>query len=256
MPTSRYTALLDERAALVAEGKAMFDRAEAEGRDLTDDERMRDDAINARLDILGADISREEARRKREAAVGHEQPRITGMHNRAADKPWGYELGVRVVEKPDGTRALGGVRDAGHVALGACMQAIFAAAQGSPVDVRFLAAASGGNTSDPSLGGFSVGTLLSNFLMQMGAEASVLLPYCNVIDLGEGVDSIEAPYITDTSRATGSRFGAYGARAPRYRMPTLNPSSLISRRAAREASSVVATGAGRTRFFHSFWSGR
>lgn len=208
MATSRYTAMLDERAALVAEGKAMFDAAA--GRDLTAEERERDDAINVRLDALAADISREEKRREREASVGYERPadpRISGLHDRAADKPWGYELGVRVIDKPDGTRALGGVRDAGHVALGACMQAIFAAAQGSPVDVRFLAAASGGNTSDPSLGGFSVGTLLSNFLMQIGAEASVLLPYCNVIDLGEGVDSIEAPYITDTSRATGSRFG-------------------------------------------------
>lgn len=210
MVTSRYTALLDERARLVAEGEATFQAAEAAGRGLTAEEQAADDAREMRLAEIRSEIAAEDRRRQRQAEVGAGGPapaRITGVHDRAADKPWGYELGVRVVEKPDGTRVLGGVRDAGHVALGACMQAIFAAAQGSPVDVRFLAAASGGNTSDPSLGGFSVGTLLSNFLMQMGAEASVLLPYCNVIDLGEGVDSIEAPYITDTSRATGSRFG-------------------------------------------------
>lgn len=211
MATSRYTALLDERAKLVAEGEATFQAAEAAGRGLTAEEQAADDARESRLAAIRTELAAEERRSARQAEVGGNAPapvapRISGLHDRAADKPWGYELGVRVIDKPDGTRALGGVRDAGFVALGHAMQAIFAAAQGGAVDMRFLAAA-GGNTSDPSLGGFSVGTLLTNFLMQMGAESSQLLPYCNVIDLGEGVDSIEAPYITDTSRATGSRFG-------------------------------------------------
>lgn len=209
MATSRYTAMLDERAALVAEGKAMFDAADAAGRDLTDDERSRDDAINARLSTLGADISREEGRRERERQVGYEgreNVRITGVHDRAVDKPWGYELGVRLIDKPDGTRAFGGVKNATDAALGDCLQAIFRAGMGGPIDQRLFAAA-GGNTSDPSAGGFSVGTDLSMALMQMGAEASMLLPYCNVIEISAGSDSIEAPYITDTSRATGSRFG-------------------------------------------------
>ena len=207
MATSRYTAWLDERAALVAEGKAMFDAAEAGGRDLTADERVRDDAINARLDTLNADISREDARREREAAVGYEAPRITGGHNRAGDKPWGYELGVRIVER-DGVRALGGIKNAGDVALGHAMQSIFRAASGGTIDPRLIqAAASGGNTSDPGAGGFSVGTDLSMMLLEMGMEGSMLLPYCNVIEISAGADGIEAPYFEYTSRATGSRFG-------------------------------------------------
>lgn len=211
MVTSRYTAWLDERAALVAEGKAMFDRAEAEGRDLTADERLRDDAINASVEVLNANISREEARRERERAVGHkaeDYPTITGGHNRAGDKPWGFDLGVRLAERPDGTRKFVGVKNATDVALGECMQAIHRAATTGIIDQRLIqAAASGGNTSDPAAGGFSVGTDLSMALMMMGADASILLPYCNVIEIGPGSDGIEAPYITDTSRATGSRYG-------------------------------------------------
>lgn len=211
MATSRYTAMLDERAALVAEGKAMFDRAEAEGRDLTAEERLRDDAINARIEVLDGDITREETRSKREAVVGYEgreKPRITGLHDRAADKPWGYEFGVRMVDKPDGTRAFGGIRNAGDVALGHAMQAIFKAGQGYDIDPRLLqAAASGGNTSDPAAGGFSVGTDLSMMLMEMALESSMLLPYCTMVEISAGSDSLEAPYFEYTSRATGSRFG-------------------------------------------------
>lgn len=211
MATSRYTAMLDERAALVAEGKAMFDRAEAEARDLTADERLRDDAINARIEVLDGDIAREETRSKREASVAVNapapvSPRISGLHDRAADKPWGYELGVRLIDKPDGTRAFGGIRNAGDVALGHAMQAIFRAGQGGPIDPRLFAAA-GGNTSDPAAGGFSVGTDLSMMLMEMALEASLLLPYCTVIEISAGSDSLEAPYFEYTSRATGSRFG-------------------------------------------------
>jgi len=207
MATTRYSELLQERADLTAAGEAVFKAAEAENRALTAEERTADDAREARLQAIGEEIAAEERRRARQAAVGASVPAITGGHNRAADKPWGYEQGVRVVEGKDGVLKLGGVPRAVDVALGACMQAVFRAAQGGAVDPRFLAAASGGQTSDPSLGGFSVGTMLTMALFEMGAEASMLLPYCNTIQLPDGVDEIKAPYFTDTSRATGSRFG-------------------------------------------------
>ena len=207
MATTRYSGLLQERADLTAAGEAVFRAAEAEGRGLTAEEQAADDAREERLQAIRSEISVEERRRARQSEVGASVPTITGGHNRAADKPWGYELGVRVIETPDGPK-LGGVKGAAETALGACMQAIFHAAQGGTMDPRFLyAAAAGGNTSEPALGGFSVGTMLSMALFEMGARASQLLPYTNGIVLSEGTDSIEAPYFTDTSRATGSRFG-------------------------------------------------
>jgi len=65
----RYQALLQERADLVNEAKAIFAAAETEGRDLTDVEKGRDDAINARLTALAGDIAREERRRENERTV-------------------------------------------------------------------------------------------------------------------------------------------------------------------------------------------
>jgi len=65
----RYQSLLQERADLVKEAKAIFAKAETEGRDLTADEANRDDAINARLTALNGEISREERRRENERTV-------------------------------------------------------------------------------------------------------------------------------------------------------------------------------------------
>lgn len=65
----RYQALLQERADLVNEAKGIFAAAEADGRDLNEQEKQRDDAINARLTALNGEISREERRRENERTV-------------------------------------------------------------------------------------------------------------------------------------------------------------------------------------------
>jgi len=64
-----YQALLQERADLVAEGKRMFEAADASGDVLTVEQKTRDDAINARLDEIAGDLERHEKRRERERAV-------------------------------------------------------------------------------------------------------------------------------------------------------------------------------------------
>lgn len=211
MATNRYTGLLAERAELVAEARGAIDAASAGNRGLTADEQKRDDEIDARLQAIATETALLERQLAREASLALSGPAavatLSQMHDRAEDRPWGHELGVRLIEQPDGTRALGGVKFAAETALGACLQAIMRAGGGGPIDPRFFAGPSGGNTGDPAAGGFSVGTDLSAFLFQLGAEASVLLPYCNSFEVSQDSDSIEAPYITNTSRATGSRFG-------------------------------------------------
>lgn len=80
-----YKALLQERSDLIREGKTLFEQAEAESRDLTADEKSRDDAINTRVSALNADIARHETRRERERstpATAHIE-----MHERIEDDP-------------------------------------------------------------------------------------------------------------------------------------------------------------------------
>lgn len=65
----RYQVLLQERADLIREQAAIFDRAEREGNALSDEDKRRDDEIAARLEALSDDIRREERRREAERLV-------------------------------------------------------------------------------------------------------------------------------------------------------------------------------------------
>lgn len=67
--SKQYLALQQKRADLIAEGKRLYEAAEAAGRELTNDEKARDDAINVDLDGVNADLARHEKRRARELAA-------------------------------------------------------------------------------------------------------------------------------------------------------------------------------------------
>ncbi len=69
------------------------------------------------------------------------------------------------------------------------------------------AAASGLNAGTPSEGGFLIQTQFSDRLLNRAREESVLMPLCADIPVAEGFDGVELPYINETSRATGSRWG-------------------------------------------------
>ena len=64
--TTRYQKYIQERADLVKEAKELF--ANADG-DLTEEQKQRDDAINARLETLAGEIEREERMRAYERHV-------------------------------------------------------------------------------------------------------------------------------------------------------------------------------------------
>lgn len=63
MPTTAYSTALQDRADLIRESEAVYAKAKAEGRNLTADERKRDDEITDKLGALAVTISEEEARR-------------------------------------------------------------------------------------------------------------------------------------------------------------------------------------------------
>lgn len=190
---TRYQALIQERTDLVAEGRALFEAAEQANRELTDEERTRDDAINARLGLIAGELEREERRRERERTVealpdnGAPPPNGNGTwtagRDRAADRPW--------------------------ASLGEFLQAVARfQSPGGVADPRlFRAEVSGASSGVPSDGGFLVGSDFSRMLLDRGQEAAVLAPLCATVEIGANSDGLEAPYIDETSRATGSRWG-------------------------------------------------
>jgi HK97 family phage major capsid protein len=207
---NRYRALLQEKADLVTEGKAIFEQAEADGRPLTDEEKTRDDQIQARIEALGEDLAREERRRERERnapAVPAAEMRISEIRDLAQDKPWGYDTFHMSAEefgrvRPEQTALY---RDA---ALGEFLQAVaHAGSPGGHIDTRLYGAASGANVAVPSEGGFLVGKDQTYGLLEAGMQSSMLAGYCQTIPISANSDGLEAPMIDETSRANGSRWG-------------------------------------------------
>ncbi len=174
-------------------------------RPLTEAERETAKKITAELDQINATIKFEEqalAYDREEAAPvdkpaprsGKETPTATAARLGGSKNPWGdcsTEKGL-------------------WAALGHNLKAIADAGKGGAVDPRLMqpsAAASGLNTSVGSEGGFLVRTDFSTALLDRAMEQSVVANRCTMIDIGDGSDGIELPYVDETSRANGSRWG-------------------------------------------------
>jgi HK97 family phage major capsid protein len=172
---SRYLALKQERFDLTAE---------ARGLDLSTEEgKTRLGAIEAQIAGVDVELLAEERRREleRTAPIAETSP-VTHSHDRAADAPW---------------------ESFGHF-----LQAVAAAGTpGGAHDPRLYAVASGANVANSADGGFLVRTEWSSDLLNKATQAATLAPLCQTVTLGDGADSLEAPIIDETSRATGSRWG-------------------------------------------------
>ncbi len=99
--------------------------------------------------------------------------------------------------------------DKPFASFGEQLHAVMAAATpGGSVDPRlYKAGPSGSSTGVASDAGFLVQTDFSLTLMEKAVESAQLLPLCDSIEASENSDSLTAPYIDETSRATGSRWG-------------------------------------------------
>jgi HK97 family phage major capsid protein len=184
---SMYKVLLEERTNLVAEGKRLFEAADAEARGLTDDEKGRDDAINARLGVIAEDLAREEKRRERErvAAAVTFDGNITGQRDLAAERPF--------------------------ASLGEQLQAVRSAYQaGAMPDPRLLrinALPLGLSVGAPSDGGFLMQSDFVASLWQRAYDQGVILNRTFKVPIGDLSDSVKIPAVDETSRVAGSRWG-------------------------------------------------
>jgi HK97 family phage major capsid protein len=201
----RLKELEGDREARRAELKDVLAAAAKDKRPLKEDERTKASTLTADLEQIEATIKFEQqaldwdrtdapavdkpasAKGGKEAAAA---ARLGGSRN-----PWGDCSTERGME----------------AALGAFLQAVADHGKGKAVDPRLFtspqAAASGLNTSVGSEGGFLVRTDFSTALLEKAMDEAVLANRCTTIDIGEGSDGIELPYVDESSRATGSRWG-------------------------------------------------
>lgn len=181
--------LQQKKADLGKEADAIFNAAQADDRKLTEEERQRCDVIEDEIKSINDDIKRAQRQEDREREIiiesQKQEPHKEDQEAETTGKKHFFTL------------------------LGEFAQCVISASRpGGPV---FKAAASGMNTLVGSEGGFLVDKQLSTMLLERAMEASMLASRCARVPIGEGFDGLKAPYIDETSRATGSRWG--GVRA-------------------------------------------
>jgi HK97 family phage major capsid protein len=145
------------------------------------------------------------------ATLKHEETRLDWERNSApAIDPAAPAQAAPTRGKAQGANPWGdtSTKEGFSAALGAFLVAVANASRpGGTIDPRLLGAASGLNTAVGADAGFLVRTDFSTQLLNRAIEQSVLAQRCNTIEIGDGFDGIELPFIAETSRANGSRWG-------------------------------------------------
>lgn len=189
---------IQERADLKAEAMTLFEKAERSA-----DEETRLVGIETKIAALDKDIAR--------LAALQQDERVAA----------GAAAGATIQVGAD--RAL--EREA---TLGEVMQAMVYASPAFPAhrkavilpkgiaphvaavlreDGALHAAASGASSGVPESGGVLVRNAWNTSLLERVQETAKIAPLCFDMPIGEGEDGVEAPFVDETSRATGSRWG-------------------------------------------------
>lgn len=216
-----------KQSALKVEGRGIFAIA-ADKR--TPEQVARLTAIDGEVDALvaaeaalatkAATIASELVRAERYADTERAQAttHVSLGANRESQAPWGPQVPANASAAER--------RRATEQGLGSFLQAVITAGMpGGAVDPRLLAAPTGASTSVPSDGGHLVQTDFSTFLLDNAMQSAQVASLCDTVTVGANSDSLEAPFVDETSRATGSRFG--GVRVyRRAEAATVDPSKV------------------------------
>lgn len=190
--TQKAAELNLEEKKLREELKGLFASArKSTDKKLTEDQTKRRAEIEGRLEEIAAERMENDselANEKRRQELETATPGIQVGDDLSLSKPWGSDP----------------VTSFGNF-MGAVIQA---GSPGGKIDKRLLqASASGGSTGASGDAGFLVQKDHSDILLKQMQAESVVLPLCDSIEISEDSDSLEAPYVRETSRADGSRFG-------------------------------------------------
>lgn len=206
----RSLRLRQRRASLAEEARTILDAAEAEGRDLTDEERTRFDELEAQMETLAGDIEREERLERTEAEL-----------EATLEEPATRSTAVRGMHRPDdGGR--GEFRSFGE---------FLAAVRFSPADPRLgdpqeVRAASDQSMSGGSgeYGGYAVPEQFIDTFLEVSPQEAVVRPRATVIPPGDRPEAPARMVALDQSTATNMYGGvevswiAEGAEKPQTDM--------------------------------------
>jgi len=180
----RLQELLQRRAALCDQQETILNQAHKENRNITVDEKSTFDKLDQGIIDLEEQIEREKKFKDKAQT-------LDDLVNAAPFE----KLSNKTEKEP--------------VALGEMLVAIANKALGRNYDVRN--APTGMSANVPSDGGFLITATRSNEIIQKTYETGLIASRCSTFEVGEYSDSLEVPYLEETSRANGSRWGGFRA---------------------------------------------
>lgn len=156
-------------------------------------------ADGGELAVANTELARLEQIAAAQRAAVPSEPVIETGKDLATDKPWGPPIPANASAKVRQQML--------ETEFGTFMQAVYNAGTGGGIDPRLMAGPSGASTGVTHEAGFLVRTDWNTMLLDKAQEEAVIAPYCTTIPVGENADGVELPYLNETSRATGSRWG-------------------------------------------------
>jgi HK97 family phage major capsid protein len=190
--------LLQKRAGLIENQKKMLETLKNEKRNFTVDEYANFQNLETALDDLDKTIEAEKKFNERVKTL--ESQHYTEVN-----------LDEEVKKTPENSNFSNFGEMLVAVARAGSPTGRFPGAGQIDNRLSFLNAASGHSANVPSDGGFLISATRSNEIMQKMYEGGTILADCKVYDIGDYSDSLEVPYVDETSRANGSRWGGLRA---------------------------------------------
>jgi HK97 family phage major capsid protein len=199
--------MLQKRAALIARQEAILATIKAENRNMSVDEKSEWDKIDLAIAEVEETVERQKAfeeRVKTNESQNYKAVDFTQKETTQNRKEFATTGEFLVAVAKAGT-PYGRFNGAGVV------------------DERLsvMQAASGASANVPADGGFLVSPTRSNEVFKKIFTGGEIVNNCRVYDIGEYSDSLEVPYVEDSNRAAGSRWG--GLRA--YRAGEVDPAT-------------------------------
>ena len=215
---NRFSALQAEHAALQARAETVIQAAETraaagESATFTADEDAAIRAIEAQLATVNANLAQEDRLRalRRDpvatpAVETYPNTRVSDIRDRATDKPWGHDYGIARLSDSPRDRKL-----ASDIAAGDHALAVYRAALNphgtDAARLMQYGAATGMNESNPADGGFLVQTDQSRTMLERVYDIGEISRRLTASPVGENANGIAVPFLNETSRVDGSRWG-------------------------------------------------
>jgi HK97 family phage major capsid protein len=220
-----------KRVAALESAKAITENAKKEDRGLTDDEGQKVDSFLKDADEAKANIEKCEADQQRINRLNEAEEWGNSVPNNQASDDLPI-AGQNHQSRQGNARVVGGQGSPSFRHLGEFFMSVVRAETGGGRDARLVFSDSaradapglGQNSLIPSDGGYLIPPNFSTALLEEMNQESMLLSLLDQYSLTVG-NGTTLPYVEETSRATGSRFG--GVRAYwRQQGDTVDPSKI------------------------------